>query len=276
MPRPVFVILIVVFYLVGCKSPCFQGNCGFQGSYGTQGDPFSASHRNEPFFGPLSIWGNLKSARQGFGGKVSDCFQPIKYPAIGGYSPFWDKFEVRKSARLRSSRALWRLGWQTKDCFSPHFRSGFRQAYRDNSRGGSGAVPVIPPEKYWSAYYRTARGGRAKAQEWFAGYRVGAEQAGYDRMTQFNRIASSGVFTSGQQHSFRDAAFNHSFPFESASPNFAPVYSQANSTMPMYQAETRGSARNSSQTGMPGMPGAIAPAQGAGEFGHSFQSGGVR
>ncbi len=269
MRLPTFTILIAAFSLVGCRSPCFQGACGIQGN------PFNSAPINAPSFGRFSVWNRLKSAKCSLRGKFSNRFQSTRYPSVGGYSPFWDKLNVKKTAKLRGDKALWRLGWQSKDCFSSHFRSGFRQAYRDISRGGSGQVPAIPPEKYWSAYYRTERG-RAKAQDWFEGYRVGAGQAGYDRLPQFNRIASSGVYTSGRQHSFRGAAFNHSFPFETQSSNFAPAYPPANSPLPMHQMETRGSVQGFGQPSPSGMPGAIAPIGTGGGFGHSFQSGGGR
>lgn len=66
--------------------------------------------------------------------------------------------------------------------FSLHYAEGFRQGFVDYlNAGGTGAPPPLPPRKYWGVRYETPEG-HAAMQDWFAGFRHGAEtaaQSGY-------------------------------------------------------------------------------------------------
>lgn len=73
---------------------------------------------------------------------------------------------------------------------SCHFCTGFEQAYIDIARGGTGALPPLPPARYWHACYRTEEG-FGRADEWFEGYRIGASWAEAEGMKQFNHIPVS-------------------------------------------------------------------------------------
>ncbi len=59
---------------------------------------------------------------------------------------------------------------------SSDFEFGFQQAFIDIANGGSGALPTVPPPRYWTAPYRTSWG-HDKARDWFAGYQAGANSA---------------------------------------------------------------------------------------------------
>ncbi|MCA9214002.1 MAG: hypothetical protein KDB27_13110 [Planctomycetales bacterium] len=63
------------------------------------------------------------------------------------------------------------------DPFSPDYQSGFIDGYVDYlEAGGTGEPPMLPPRRYWKASYQSA-GGHQSAEEWFEGYRHGAETA---------------------------------------------------------------------------------------------------
>jgi hypothetical protein len=71
------------------------------------------------------------------------------------------------------------------------FQYGFEQAYVDVALGASGEVPPLPPERYWKKRARTPKG-HQRAQDWFAGYAAGAEQA-RAQYAHFNHVATSGA-----------------------------------------------------------------------------------
>lgn len=93
-------------------------------------------------------------------------------------------------AKQRAERALKRYRKQSGYRPSCHFVCGFEQAYIDIADGGTGALPPLPPARYWHTCYRT-EAGYARADEWFEGYRVGASLAESEGMKQYNHIAVS-------------------------------------------------------------------------------------
>lgn len=111
--------------------------------------------------------------------------EPKPYFSIG-YSYKKDIKVVKKNAKMCAHKSMRSLGGR----FSRDFKDGFETAYTDISLGASGATPPIPPEKYWKAHFRTLRG-HARAQQWFEGYRAGAQHAEATGFTRFNEIPSS-------------------------------------------------------------------------------------
>lgn len=100
-----------------------------------------------------------------------ECFHP-KYHC-GPPDGIRDHMSVKHAAVSAANRAM---SDQNGGGISRDFKFGYQQAYIDVSNGGSGALPAIPPPRYWAAPYRTTWG-HNKAREWFAGYQAGASSA---------------------------------------------------------------------------------------------------
>jgi hypothetical protein len=63
------------------------------------------------------------------------------------------------------------------DIYSRHYYRGFIEGFRDYlDQGGTGEPPVLPPRSYWRLYYQTPEG-HAAIQDWFTGFRHGADIA---------------------------------------------------------------------------------------------------
>jgi len=103
---------------------------------------------------------------------------------------------TRHQARGKARRQLRECGSHSKD-----FKSGFVQAFEDLADGASGAIPAVPPEKYWTAYYRTPEGQQC-AHAWFDGYRAGVDAARLDANIGFNQVAASTDVGSGTAGTF--------------------------------------------------------------------------
>jgi hypothetical protein len=68
---------------------------------------------------------------------------------------------------------------------------GFRDGFVDYVyAGGDGQPPPIPPRKFWNVAWRNAPG-QAAAQQWFAGYRHGADAARTGGYRQNGIVASA-------------------------------------------------------------------------------------
>lgn len=97
-----------------------------------------------------------------------ECFHP-KYHC-GAPDGFRDHISVKKAAVKAANQSL---SEQDGGCVSRDFKFGYQQAYIDIANGGTGAMPAIPPSRYWAAPYRTTWG-HNKARDWFSGYQAGA------------------------------------------------------------------------------------------------------
>jgi hypothetical protein len=61
--------------------------------------------------------------------------------------------------------------------YSKDFEKGFKEGFTDYLFwGGTGAPPPVPPRCYWNAKYQNPEGHKA-IDDWFAGFRKGAERA---------------------------------------------------------------------------------------------------
>lgn len=72
------------------------------------------------------------------------------------------------------------------------YRDGFTQAYIDIAHGKTGALPPVPPQRYWSVCFRSPCGD-SRAADWYAGYRNGVESARAWCGQTCHRIPSSGT-----------------------------------------------------------------------------------
>lgn len=128
--------------------------------------------------------------------RVKKCFlfhhdkcSPHPYRSLEGYQTDLDKYVVKHAARKCANKSLKDLACNCKEKPSKTFRDGYRQAYIDIALGESGEVPPVPPEEYWAAHYRTPAGYQ-EIQEWFTGYKLGAEHALADGRNEYNKIAT--------------------------------------------------------------------------------------
>ena len=97
-----------------------------------------------------------------------ECFHPHYH--CGPPDGIRDHVSVKKAAVKAANQSL---SEQDGGAVSRDFKYGYQQAYIDISNGGSGALPAIPPARYWAAPYRTTWG-HNKARDWFTGYEAGA------------------------------------------------------------------------------------------------------
>ncbi|QDV48614.1 hypothetical protein [Gimesia fumaroli] len=118
-----------------------------------------------------------------------DKCSPHPYRSLEGYQTDLDKYVVKHAARKCAKRSLKTMACNCKDKPSKAFRKGYQQAYIDIALGDSGEVPPVPPEEYWAAHYRTPQG-YLEVQEWFTGYKLGAEHALADGRYDYNNIAT--------------------------------------------------------------------------------------
>src|SRR5579871_3744226 len=97
--------------------------------------------------------------------------------------------------------------------YSKDFECGFKEGFADFLySGGTGAPPPVPPRCYWNFRFETPEGHRA-AQNWFAGWRAGAESAresGYRKLVLVE--ASATLPTAGTQTSQRPSASSPAAP----------------------------------------------------------------
>lgn len=166
--------------------------------------------------------------------KVKKCFlfhhdkcSPKPYWSFEGYQTDLDKYFVRHAARKCAKQSLKSMSCNCKDKPSKSFRKGYQQAYIDIALGESGTVPPVPPEEYWAAHYRTPEGYMV-VQEWFTGYKLGAEQALASGHYDYNQIATpyslAGWVEPAPTEWGGDAGYQqNSYPEESLTPQVAPA-----------------------------------------------------
>jgi hypothetical protein len=73
---------------------------------------------------------------------------------------------------------------------SKDYRDGWKQGYTDLSRGMCDELPAVPPSKYWAASYQSEEG-RCCIDQWYAGWRDGADAAKACGTPEWHRIAPS-------------------------------------------------------------------------------------
>jgi hypothetical protein len=113
-------------------------------------------------------------------------FEPLDY----GWK--LDRARSLKTYR-RWAVAAWRV--ETAACpeaaASPHYGQGFQDGFVDYIyAGGEGEPPPIPPRKFWNMAWRGPTG-QAAANQWFAGFRRGAQAAHDGGYRQHATVESS-------------------------------------------------------------------------------------
>lgn len=124
-------------------------------------------------------------ARAKLARRCTDC-APRWVPSCQ-YHSFVDNFVTWGTGKRCGIKALARYRRQTHQRLSADFAAGFVQAYVDLAEGRGPLPPVVPPSRYWNAYYRSCVG-QPHVEEWYAGYQVGLDEGMNSGVSQFNRI----------------------------------------------------------------------------------------
>ena len=122
------------------------------------------------------------------GGPRRGCEDCVPHPTLAFcYVPWWDNLVTRHTAHECADRALRAYRRQCGRPASPHFKRGFVRAYEDMAMNRRPSPPVIPPPKYWNAYYRSSAG-QPFVEDWFDGYETGLEWGCSGGVSQFHEI----------------------------------------------------------------------------------------
>ncbi len=123
-----------------------------------------------------------------FKGSNGDCDDCIPYRSYTcDYFPCWDYHITRFSGQCCAYRAF---GDYRNDCGRPlshHFKSGFIAAYEDLALNRRPQPPVVPPSKYWNAFYRSCAG-QPCIDDWYAGYDAGLEAGSNCGVSRFQEV----------------------------------------------------------------------------------------
>lgn len=109
----------------------------------------------------------------------------------------------------------WRQG--VSHTVREHISRGFRQGYYDVAQGGSGKVPMFPPQDYWGVRYQNPTGNEFVAA-WFRGYSDGAMAAERDGIGFFNQIPTSSAPQGTMTAAYNDGSYPVPPPGESVPP----------------------------------------------------------
>ena len=156
------------------------------------------------FTGCHSSWQDRVDSRPMKYGSFSDKCAYWNDGPCDGYRPWYhcgspDGIRDRKAVQHASiSGANQALSEQFNGDVSRDFKFGFQQAFLDIANGGSGALPAVPPPRYWTAPYRTTWG-HNKAFDWFEGYEAGANAAKCCSLREAQSVPTSVYRGSGNQ-----------------------------------------------------------------------------
>lgn len=128
---------------------------------------------------------------------------PCLCPECCCYNRKLDDWHTCLTARKCAALSL--SGHECRD-----YRLGYTQAFVDVALGKTGAVPPVPPQRYWSVCFRS-QCGHDRAADWYAGYRDGAAVAESQCGTTCRTIASPGGGWNGQ-HSHPGSIFDEGWP----------------------------------------------------------------
>jgi hypothetical protein len=100
------------------------------------------------------------------------CFEPLDFP-----------LKLDRARSLKTYRRWAAEAWRTERAACPEaaasrdYATGFQDGFVDFLyAGGDGTPPPIPPRKYWNLAWRSPAG-QVAANQWFAGFRHGAQVA---------------------------------------------------------------------------------------------------
>lgn len=103
------------------------------------------------------------------------------------YEPWWDDFVTQHTAERCAFRALCTYQKESGRPVSHHFKMGFICAYEDLALNRKPLPPIVPPPKYWNAFYRSCAG-RKYVDDWYAGYDAGLDSGSNSGVSRFHEI----------------------------------------------------------------------------------------
>jgi hypothetical protein len=108
------------------------------------------------------------------------------------YCRTWSSFqEKRRDHDLAETALEAAVRAVPEHTFSEDYAAGFMEGYSDYLyAGGNGEPPPLPPRRYWRPRYETDEG-RVAIQDWFAGYRHGADDARQSGYRNVVRVPAS-------------------------------------------------------------------------------------
>jgi hypothetical protein len=98
-----------------------------------------------------------------------------------------DYYVTRQTAERCAFNSLKTYKRQYGRPVSHHFKMGFITAYEDIALNKRPSPPIVPPSKYWNAYYRSPAG-QPCVDDWFAGYDAGLEMGRNGSVAQFHEV----------------------------------------------------------------------------------------
>lgn len=118
--------------------------------------------------------------------QCDDCIphRPYTYK----YLPAWDYTITQHTAHVCAFRGLKSYRMQCGGGVSHHFKMGFISAYEDLALNRKPIPPIVPPPRYWNAFYRSCAGQQG-VDDWFAGYDAGLEMGSQSGVSRFGQIA---------------------------------------------------------------------------------------
>lgn len=108
-------------------------------------------------------------------------------PFTCDYYPWWDYHVTEYTAQKCAFRAYREYKQTCGRPASHHFKCGFIAAYEDLALNRQPVPPIVPPPKYWNAYYRSCAG-EQYVDDWFAGYDAGLEMGLNSGVSRFRTL----------------------------------------------------------------------------------------
>lgn len=161
-------------------------------------------------------------------GDCRACQAPRWYWSRGRYIHWYDSWVTERTAEACAKKTF--RNDPAATAATGDFYCGYQQAFIDLANGGSGVTPAVPPEKYWKANNRSARG-YEKAEQWFEGYRAGVCAARGTGRQEFLFVptsaeaaqAENAVYHPGRYDGWNGPAM-HASSWQDGGEYFAPEY----------------------------------------------------
>ena len=121
----------------------------------------------------------------------SGCASGLRIPRLG----FGDALLEKYRDNVWAKRAFNLRYANCEIPFANHFENGFVAGYTDQSNGGDGYVPPLPPDQYRGYEFQSADGAQC-VKAWFDGFPAGVAAAKKDRAGDFHDIYTSKMINS--------------------------------------------------------------------------------
>lgn len=121
-------------------------------------------------------------------GNCDNCGDCIPHRPYGDtYKAKCDNFVTQHTAHKCAFHSLGEYQTKCGRPISHDFKAGFIAAYEDLAMNRRPVPPIVPPEKYWNAFYRSCAG-KPHVDDWFAGYDTGLEMGMNSGVSRFHEV----------------------------------------------------------------------------------------